>query len=71
MIRIKKGVKLAGLQPEMILAAVIADQVFTKYGVEYTVITEGTGGKHGFASLHYVGFAIDVRRIENMQQIVD
>ncbi len=60
MMRIKEGAEINGLRAETLLAYIIADQVYTKYGIE-CVLTEGTGGKHGRASLHYVGLAIDIR----------
>lgn len=58
--KIKKGAKIAGIRPEIVLAAMIADKIYSKY-VDDSVLTEGTGGKHGRASLHYVGQAIDLR----------
>ena len=54
-------VSLAGLQPQMVLGLVIAEGVYKTYGVEL-VITSGSEGKHGVASLHYVGLAVDIRR---------
>lgn len=60
MLFIKSNAEVNGLKTEMLLALIIADQVYTKYDRE-CVLTEGTGGKHGFGSLHYVGYAIDLR----------
>jgi len=60
MMSIKPGVEVNGLQTEMLLAFVIANEIYSEYGVKCT-LTEATGGKHGVASLHYVGFAIDLR----------
>ncbi len=54
------GAKVNGLQPEMVLAYVIACFVYAEYDADCT-LTEGTGGKHGIGSLHYVGLAIDLR----------
>jgi len=58
--QIKDGAKVNGLRVEILLAFDIAHTIFSSYGVD-TVMTEGTGGTHGKASLHYVGLAIDLR----------
>jgi len=60
MIQIKPGAKVNGIQPEMIIALMVANDVYSKYDTPCG-ITEGTGGKHGTGSLHYVGLAIDIR----------
>ena len=62
MIEIKPGVSIRGLTPEIVLAAVAAHQAYEELadGAE-CVITSCTEGKHGRASLHYVGYAIDIR----------
>lgn len=60
MIKIKEGAKLNGLQPQMVIALVVASAVYSSYNVD-CVLTEGTGGKHGRGSLHYIGNAIDLR----------
>lgn len=58
--KIKTNVKLLGLRPEILLALFIADKIYSNHNQEL-VLTEATGGKHGRASLHYVGLAVDVR----------
>lgn len=60
MINIKTGVKIEGMRPEILLALVIANDVFRKYGVD-CIITEVTGGEHMHQSLHYAGLAVDLR----------
>lgn len=60
MIEIKEEVKVNGLRTEILLAIVLADRVYSNYGIS-CVLTEVTGGKHGRASLHYVGLAVDLR----------
>lgn len=58
---IKHDVKLAGLQPQMVLAYFIACGVYSHHGVN-CVMTSGVEGKHGEFSRHYLGFAIDTRK---------
>lgn len=60
MTEIKKGVKINGVKPEMVLGIIIIQSVFDKHG-KTLVITEVTGGKHGYGSLHYSGNAVDIR----------
>lgn len=69
--KIKDGVSIRGLQPQMVLAAVIAEPILNKYDQE-CVITSGTDGTHSKGSRHYVGLAIDVRTwtLSNKQQCV-
>lgn len=57
---IKAGAEMNGLRAEILLALMIADDVYSEYDIE-CVITEGTGAKHGIGSLHYVGLAVDLR----------
>ena len=56
MTSIKKGARIRGIRTEILLAALIINGVLEEF-----TITEGTGGKHGFGSLHFSGNAIDVR----------
>ena len=58
---IKAGANISGLRSEMVIAWDIADQVYASFHYDDCVLTEGTGGKHGTGSLHYVGLAIDLR----------
>lgn len=59
MISIKAGASIRGLRPEMNVALTVADQVYDSEDLPCRV-TEGTGGKHNQASLHYVGLAVDL-----------
>jgi hypothetical protein len=60
MIHVKDGAQLQGLKPVMIDAAIRLALLFHSYGVVF-VITEGVGGKHKENSLHYRGYALDLR----------
>ena len=57
---IKPGVDVRGIQPEILLARIIAGEVFARYGKE-TIITSASEGKHREDSRHYTGWAIDLR----------
>ena len=57
---IKEGVRVLGLRPEIVLAAVIAESVYRQHGAE-AVITSAIDGVHSTGSLHYAGCAIDLR----------
>lgn len=58
--RIKSGVLLESLSPQMVLAALIVDRAYSDHAHECT-ITSGSDGKHKAGSLHYVGDALDFR----------
>ena len=57
---IKPGVDVHGIQPEILLARIIAGEVFARYGVA-CIITSGSEGEHKVGSLHPKGQAIDLR----------
>ena len=58
--RLKAGVKVGGLQPEMLLAVMIVQEILRVFNIE-TVITSGLDGVHSKNSKHYVGRAVDIR----------
>jgi hypothetical protein len=60
MLFLKPGVRITGLRPEILLAAVAAERVYEEAGHDFT-ITACVDGKHMAGSLHYTGAAIDVR----------
>ena len=75
MLFLKAGVRIAGMRPEILLAAVAAERVYEKAGFECT-ITSCMDGQHMAGSLHYKGSAIDLRtknvpRAIELKQIVD
>jgi hypothetical protein len=60
--KIKPGVKIGLLKPQMVFALVIVDHIFWhEYGYR-AVLTSGNDGKHKDTSLHYKGYAVDIRR---------
>ena len=56
----KDGVKVNGVKPEIALALIACNDVFNYYGKQM-VVTSVADGKHSLTSLHYVGFAFDLR----------
>lgn len=60
MIAIKKGVRVEGLRPEILLAIINANDWFMAEGLKMT-ITSGTEGRHSNRSKHYIGQAVDLR----------
>ena len=58
--RIKPGVSIAGIRPEMLLGLYIVDPIIESFGQE-TVVTSAVDGKHGKGSRHYIGLAADLR----------
>lgn len=57
---IKQGVDLRGVQPQLILAFVVACAVYARHKSECW-ITSASDGTHGPTSLHYQGLALDLR----------
>ncbi len=60
MLYLKPGVRITGIRPEILLAAVAATEVYKAAGHDLT-ITACLDGKHTTGSLHYAGAAIDIR----------
>ena len=58
--RLKEGVSVTGVRPELLLALQIADGVYAAFGHEL-VVTSLNDGKHSRTSLHYAGAAADLR----------
>ena len=58
MMHFKPGVKVNGIKPEMIVALIVINACGGKQGAVITSVVEGT---HSRGSLHYVGYALDVR----------
>ncbi len=60
MLSLKPGVRITGMRPEILLAAVAAMEAYKAAGHDL-MITACVDGKHMAGSLHYAGAAIDVR----------
>jgi len=60
-IRLKPGVCLDMLTPQMVIAATIIDQVYAYYAVDECWITSANDSKHSKKSFHYFGKALDIR----------
>ena len=70
--KIKTGVSLNGVRPEVVLALIVVDPILQSYGQEL-VITSCMDGRHKRASAHYTGRAVDLRiwDLTNNKQAVD
>lgn len=61
--KLKTGVRILGVRPEVVLAMIITQDLYEDYGYEF-VVTSCTDGRHRRASLHYTGCAFDCRTWE-------
>ena len=57
---LKQGVKIANLQPQLIIAIIVANDVYKAHSQEL-VITSVDDSKHGATTLHGKGCAFDCR----------
>ena len=69
MFSIKPGVRLQGIQPEVIIALLIADEVYREHQIPL-VVTSGQEGPHRDGSLHHQGLAVDLRCPESIRREV-
>lgn len=60
-VRLKPGVRLVGMSPQIGLAISVAAFAFDEIGRPSMTVTSVTDGKHGRGSKHYVGNAVDIR----------
>lgn len=62
---LKRGVKLRGLTPQMLVGVMIANDAWKKVGYVYSqedmVLTSCNDGRHSYGSLHWSGNAVDIR----------
>jgi uncharacterized protein YcbK (DUF882 family) len=59
-IKLKEGVKIAGMRCELMFGLYVAASVYKTHGYDLTV-TSLCDGKHSRTSLHYSGAAADLR----------
>lgn len=60
MFKLKHTAGLAGMQPELVPAMIVAAELLRELGFD-CVVTSITDSQHKGASLHYVGYALDLR----------
>ena len=60
MLKVKKGVRIKGIETEALLALLTAQTVYAEKGEE-AVVTSVTDGMHMAGSLHHSGHAFDLR----------
>ncbi len=58
--RLKNNVKLEGLHSQILLAVLVANEVYRQHAKEL-VITSVNDSRHGKNSIHYKGNAVDLR----------
>ena len=58
--KIKPGVQLSGIQPEMLIGLMVIEPMFSAKGVDL-VITSCTDSEHSNMSRHYIGYGLDIR----------
>lgn len=62
MVRLKEGVRLDGLEAQMVFVAFIVSVCYAAFDGGYDcVCTSGSDGKHKVGSKHYCGRALDFR----------
>ena len=68
--KLKEGVKVSGVQPEIILALMVIQPLFDAIDVDF-VITSCRDGKHSKNSKHYLGYAVDIRsrEMDHLEQV--
>src|SRR5919108_658569 len=60
--KLKPGVRVLGIRPELVLALLVLRDLYTEYGVgSACVVTSVIEGEHRRASLHLAGAAVDLR----------
>lgn len=59
--RLKAGVKFKNIKPELLFALMISDSIYKNLFGQEMVITSLLDGVHSDLSLHYAGYAADIR----------
>jgi len=65
--KLKQGVNLTGLRPELIIGLMVADTVCKEHGIDM-VVTSLCDSVHSQTSLHYSGAAGDIRTHNMLEQ---
>lgn len=58
--KLKPGVRVRGLRPEIAIAMLVVEGICRDLAVEF-IVTSGSDGRHSLTSLHYAGAAFDMR----------
>jgi hypothetical protein len=58
--KLKPGVRLTGIRPEILFALIAAERAYNRAGHDL-VVTSCVDSKHSRGSLHYSGAAVDLR----------
>lgn len=66
--KLKPGVDIRGVRPEIVLAMIVVEPIIEKHAP--FVVTSVCEGTHKPTSLHYSGFAIDIRTRDVDQAMV-
>ena len=64
--KLKHGVTITGIRPEMLIGIMVAQQIYIDHGIDF-VITSALDSTHSKTSLHYAGAAVDIRTREMSQ----
>ena len=64
--KFKPGIKIANVQPELLMGLMVANQILAYEFNADMVITACTDGTHMPGSKHYIGQAVDIR-ISNLK----
>lgn len=62
--KLKTGVKINSLQPQIVFASVVIQSIFNDVRMPEFVVTSGCDSQHGPKSKHWTGDAIDIRTRE-------
>ena len=60
MLKLKPGVAVGHIAPEVVLALGPATDIYDEHGLDL-VVTSVCDGAHSMTSLHYIGHAVDLR----------
>jgi len=61
LLKLKSSVNPSQIKPEVLLALQVALTIWDRQSEPVLTITSIADSKHGPASLHYVGYAVDIR----------